>query len=137
MTIPKDELSLLIRDWYYAASEGKVEEFLSYFLQDDRTAYIGTDPSEIWYGFHEIRSNIEENFRIYGKWTIMSKNMVVQRLGDTAVFSDEVELSARYEGSSIAEDARVTGILIRSNDAWKIIQVHLSFGTPNKELLPG
>jgi ketosteroid isomerase-like protein len=135
--IPKDELSTLIRDWYYSASEGKMDQFLSFFAQDERAVYFGTDPDEQWYGSEQIRSFFEDLFRTYGKWTIMSKKLVVQQLGEGAIFSDEVELSARYGESSIAQDARMTGALIRQNGQWKVIQAHFSFGVPNSELLPG
>jgi ketosteroid isomerase-like protein len=137
MAIPSDELSLLIREWYYAASEGHVEHFLKFFVRDGRTSYFGTDPSEIWYGFDQIKENLEENFRTYGKWNIMSKNLRVHKTGDMAVFSDEVELSARFQESSIAEDARMSGVLVRENGEWKILQAHFSLGIPNSELLPG
>ena len=137
MAIPQDELSLLIRDWYYAASEGKVEEFLKHFLPENTTVYFGTDPQEIWYGFDQIRANVIENFKTYGKWTIMSKNLVIRELNGAAVFTDEVEISARYGGSSIAEDGRISGVLVRTGQEWKILQVHLSFGVSNSELLPG
>jgi len=137
MAIPKDELSLLIREWYYAASEGKVDAFLSFFLKNESTTYFGTDPHELWYGYDQIKENIEENFRTYGKWTVMSKNLQIYRVGDAAVFTDEVELSARYGGSSIAEDARMSGVLTFQDGQWKIAHVHFSFGIPNRELLPG
>jgi ketosteroid isomerase-like protein len=137
MVVPKDELSLFIRDWYYTASEGQVEAFLDCFLKDETTTYFGTDPHELWYGFDQIRQNMEENFRTYGKWTIMSKNLRVKRTGDAAIFTDEVELSARYGGSSIAEDGRMSGVLVLQNGKWKIAQVHFSLGIPNQELLPG
>ena len=137
MVVPKDELALLIREWYYAASEGNVESFLNYFLNSEDTSYFGTDPHEVWYGFDQIKENVEENFRMYGKWTIMSKNLQVHKVGDSAVFTDEVELSARYGGSSIAEDARMSGILTLQSGTWKILHVHFSFGIPNQELLPG
>src|SRR5688500_3924211 len=113
MVVPKDELSLFIRDWYYAASEGQVDVFLSRFLQDDSTTYFGTDPHELWYGYEQIKENIQENFRTYGKWTVMSKNLQVHRVGDAALFTDEVELAARFGGSSIAEDARMSGVLVK------------------------
>jgi ketosteroid isomerase-like protein len=137
MVVPKDELSLVVREWYYAASEGQVEQFLSFFLQDASATYFGTDPHELWYGFDQIKENIEENFRMYGKWTVMSKNLQVHRIGDSAVFTDEVELSARYGGSSIAEDARMSGVLVLKEGKWKIAQVHFSLGIPNRDLLPG
>lgn len=137
MTVPKDELSLLIREWYYAASEGQVEKFLEFFLKDERTTYFGTDPSELWYGYDQIKSNFEENFREYRKWTIMSKNLSVHRFGEVVVFTDDVELSAHHGDTGIAEDARMTGVLINSQGGWKIIQAHFSLGVPNRELLPG
>ena len=137
MVVPKDELSLLIREWYYAASEGKVEAFLNYFLKNETAFYIGTYPNEVWYGYEQIKDNIEENFQTYGKWTVMSKNLQTHRNGDTAFFTDEVELSARFGGSSIADDARMSGVLVMENGQWKIAQVHFSFGIPNRDLLPG
>ena len=137
MAIPTDELSLLIRDWYYSASEGHMEKFLDFFLKDERTTYFGTDPSELWYGYDQIRSNMEENFKHYKKWTIMSKNLVLHQFGDVAVFTDDVELSAHFQDTGMVEDARMTGVLIRKDGQWKIIQAHFSLGTPNSELLPG
>jgi hypothetical protein len=136
MVVPRDELSLKIRDWYYAGSEGQVDAFLNFFLKDSKTTYFGTDPGELWYGFEEIETNLRENFRIYGKWTIMSKNLLVQELGEIAIFSDDVELSVRHGENSIAEEARVTGVLVRKDTDWKLLQVHLSFGIPNQKLLP-
>jgi ketosteroid isomerase-like protein len=137
MPIPKDELSLLIREWYYAASEGQIEKFFDFFVQDERATYFGTDPHELWYGFQQIRANVEENFKTYGSWTVMSKNLQVNQVGDVAIFTDEVELSARLQSSSIAEDARMSGVLVREKDGWKILQAHFSFGIPNTDLLPG
>jgi ketosteroid isomerase-like protein len=137
MAIPKDELSLQIREWYYAASEGQVERFLDFFLKEEETVYFGTDPHELWYGYEQIRQNFEENFKTYGKWSIMSKNLQVFQAGEVAVFTDEVELAARFKESSFAEDARMSGVLIRRDGKWKIIQAHFSLGVPNSELLPG
>ncbi len=135
--IPKDELSTLIRDWYYSASEGQAEKFLAYFVQDSRTVYFGTDPDEQWYGYDQIGSFFEDLFRTYGKWSIMSKKLVIHQVGDVALFSDEVELCATYGASSIAQDGRMTGALLRQNGQWRIVQAHFSFGTPSSELLPG
>jgi ketosteroid isomerase-like protein len=101
------------------------------------TIYFGTDPEEQWYGFEQVRENFQENFQTYGKWTIMSTNLRIHQSGDVAFFSDEVELSARYKDSSIAEPGRMTGTLLRRNGQWKIAQAHFSFGVSNRELLPG
>lgn len=137
MVVPKDELAILVREWYYAASEGQVEQFLNFFLKDERTCYFGTDPGELWYGYDQIRANMEENFKQYKKWTIMSKNLVVHQFGEVAVFTDEVELSAHYGDTGIAEESRMTGVLIRHQGEWKILQAHFSLGVTNAELLPG
>lgn len=137
MVVPTDELAVLIRDWYYAASEGQTKEFLDYFVHDDRTVYFGSDPAEIWYGYEAVRQGLTENFGTYGKWTMMSKNLVLQQLGDSAFFTDDVELSVRHGGNSFAEDARVSGVLVRQDIGWKIIQVHVSFGVSNSKLLSG
>jgi uncharacterized protein (TIGR02246 family) len=135
--IPKDEMSAVIREWYYSASEGQAEKFLSFFAQDPRTVYFGTDPEEQWYGYDQIKSFFTDLFRTYGKWAIMSKNLNVEQFGEIALFSDEVEISATHGASSIAQDGRMTGALMKQNGQWKIVQAHFSFGTPSSELLPG
>jgi len=135
--IPKDEMSAVIREWYYSASEGQADKFLSFFSQDSRTVYFGTDPEEQWYGYDQIKSFFTDLFRTYGKWAIMSKNLNVHQFGDVVLFNDEVEISATHGASSIAQDARMTGALMKQNGQWKIIQAHFSFGTPSSELLPG
>jgi ketosteroid isomerase-like protein len=137
MAVPTDELSLFIRDWYYAASEAQSEAFLGFFLDSPETVYLGSDPQESWYGIDEIRANFLENFKTYGKWTVMSKDLRVYQAGEVAYFTDEVEFSARLGGSSIAEDARMSGVLIKKDGKWKIAQAHFSFGVPNQQLLPG
>jgi ketosteroid isomerase-like protein len=137
MVVPKDELSLTIRDWYYAASEAQSDAFLDFFLDSEDTVYIGSDPQEQWHGINEIKTNFQDNFKKYGKWTIMSKNLVVHQSGDMAYFTDDVEFSARYGSSSLAEDGRMSGVLLLQNGKWKIAQAHFSFGVSNDQLLPG
>jgi hypothetical protein len=53
MPVPTDELSLFIRDWYYAAS-GAIGS-ISRFSDSPETVYLGSDPQESWYGIGEIR----------------------------------------------------------------------------------
>ena len=109
--IPKDEMSTVIREWYYSASEGQAEKFLSYFAQDPASVYFGTDPEEQWYGYDQIKSFFTDLFSTYGKWSIMSKNLNVHQFGEIVLFNDEVEISATHGASSIAQDARMTGAL--------------------------
>jgi hypothetical protein len=95
MPVPTDELSLFIRDWYYAASEAQSEAFLSFFLDSPETVYLGSDPQ----GPPGIASANFWHFKTYGKWTIMSKNGWFIK-HEMQHFSRIVEFSARLGGSA-------------------------------------
>jgi len=106
--------------YHAAAAEG---DWSTYFdLMSEDGVFLGTDASERW---------IKNEFRAYAGnrtgWVYrsVSRNINLTPDGMSAWF-DEMLDSLSY-GTS-----RGTGVLIRTNEGWKISQYHLTFPIPNE-----
>ncbi len=90
-------------------------------LMSEDAIFLGTDASERW---------DKPTFKAYARptkgWTyaVRERHVNFTPDGNTAWF-DELLDNAKY-GTS-----RGTGVLIRTNDGWKISQYHLTFPLPN------
>lgn len=109
----------VLDNFHNAAANG---EWTGYFdLMSDDGVFIGTDARERW---------TKSEFRLYSSgsngWAYMplQRNINITPDGLSAWF-DEALLSQNY-GSS-----RGTGVLIRTNEGWKISQYHLTLPIPN------
>ncbi len=115
----KKAINEVLNQFHTAASKADWDTYLA--LTADDLVFIGTDASERW---------SKEDLKTYGAasngWTYTPKERHVDITpdGNTAWF-DELLDQVKY-GTS-----RGTGVLIRTNDGWKIQQYHLTFPIPN------
>jgi ketosteroid isomerase-like protein len=115
----KDNVSNTLSDFHEAASKA---DWNAYFgLMSDDAIFLGTDAGERW---------DKATFQGYASktsgwtYTLRERNINLTPDGNSAWF-DELLDSESY-GTS-----RGTGVLIRTNDGWKISQYHLTFPIPN------
>ncbi len=107
-------------DSFHDAAAGA--EWDRYFgLLTDDSIFLGTDASERW-----DKPTFEAYARPTNGWAyaVRERHVNFTPDGNTAWF-DELLDNAKY-GTS-----RGTGVLIRTNDGWKISQYHLTFPLPN------
>lgn len=115
----KEDVDGTLTAFHTAASKADWDTYFS--LLTDDSVFMGTDASERW---------SKAEFQAYASktrgWTYDKKNrfIYVAKDGKTAWF-DEMLYNATY-GTS-----RGTGVLIRTNSGWKIIQYNLTFPIPN------
>ncbi len=109
----------VLTNFHQAASEAAWDKYFS--LLTDDSIFIGTDVGERW---------DKPTFRGYASktkgWTYTKRerHIDISTDGNTAWF-DEILDNLNY-GTS-----RGTGVMIRTNNGWKIIQYHLTFPIPN------
>jgi ketosteroid isomerase-like protein len=120
-SLQQDEQSIarVLDGFHHAAAQG---DWAAYFdLMSDDAVFIGTDASERW---------PKAEFRAYAGtrsgwvYLVRSRNINLTPSRDSAWF-DEILDSASYG------TCRSTGVLIRTEDGWKISQYHLTFPIPN------
>ncbi|MEX0299886.1 MAG: nuclear transport factor 2 family protein [Kordiimonas sp.] len=115
----KGKVSAVLDQLHQAASDA---DWKTYFnLYTENSTFLGTDVSERW-----DKATFQKYAGQSNGWTyhLRERNIDLTPDGNSAWF-DEVLDSEKY-GTS-----RGTGVLIRTNEGWKITQYHLTFPLPN------
>jgi ketosteroid isomerase-like protein len=113
----------VLDSFHEAASKADGNLYFSLFV--DGGVFIGTDVSERW-SIAEFKAYAEPYFSEGQGWTFTPKerHIEISPQGDAAWF-DEVLWNDTY-GTS-----RGTGVLLQTDDGWRIAQYHLTFPIPN------
>jgi len=121
---PAVAVDAVLTAFHAAAASADGERYFG--LLTDDAVYIGTDASERW-TVAEFRAFAEPYFSAGHGWTYTatSRHIVIGPDGATAWF-DEL-LSNQAYGTT-----RGTGVLVRSDDVWRIAQYHLTIPIPNE-----
>ena len=120
----KDDVSSVLDHLHLYASEANSIKYFSLFTNG--AIYIGTDADETWNMKH-FKDFAHPYFSKGKGWTYTSNNRHIyfSQSKQTAWF-DEMLFNESYG------ETRGTGVLIKSDNGWKISQYHLAFPIPNK-----
>lgn len=112
-----------------AFEKESVEMFDNVMAKDTGMVTFGTDASERWVGFDEVRDSFAKQVGAFEVERIDTKNQVIKTSssGEVAWFSQIVDwhISSNGKPHTIPE-IRVTGVLEKRGTKWKIVQFHTS-----------
>ena len=119
---PKDEINELMDNWHIAAATADEEIFFGSMTEDG--VYIGTDASERWLR-DEMKEWSEKYFDQESAWDFKptERNITLSPDGTMAWFD---ELLDTWMGV-----CRSSGVVILTEEGWKIKHYHLSIAVPN------
>ncbi len=123
--VTKEEqiISLTLDKFHQAAAEANAEVYLSLLAND--AVFLGTDASERWTK-KQFSAFVLPYFNQGKGWLYEMKDRNISLLGDNLVaFFDEILENENYGR------CRGTGVLIKTNQGWKISQYNLSIMVPN------
>ena len=106
-----------------------ITKFEEIMARDPSMVTFGTDASERWVGFEAVRDSFAKQVSAFEVEKINTSNQVIKIGGEGSVawFSQVVDWSISINGSSQSVPGiRVTGVLEKSSDGWKIVQFHTS-----------
>ena len=115
----------LLEKWHYSAAIADEDAFFGFMTQD--AVYIGTDATERWTR-DELKVWSKKYFDAPSAWDFkpLSRNINIGPGGQIAWFD---ELLDTQMGT-----CRSTGMLIRQDEAWKLVHYQLSVTLPNDKL---
>jgi hypothetical protein len=136
-TSVKTEQALLVLNNLLVAQEtGDLEKFSACFKQDNETVNIGTDIDEIWVGWKPFYTYMRKMIETRKGLKINAKNtnLNVSDNGDVAWYSQLIDTCIETKGDPFRlEGFRHTGVMLKINNQWKIIQSHMSIGYEPEE----
>jgi ketosteroid isomerase-like protein len=118
------EVGAFLIDFHAAEAEGAARDYLGHFRED--AVIFGTAPGER-YDLGVFRSRVQRAFSggRGRKSEILSRNITVDEGGTTAWFDELVRREAGIE-------LRITGVLRRGEDGWKIVLLDKVIPVPNE-----
>ena len=123
-TIVKEEIQLqnLINDWHKDAAIGDLESFFE--KMDKNAIYLGTDASEKW-TTDELKEFCKIHFADGNGWDFkpIKREIYFNEKMDFAWFDEQLNT---WMGVCMS-----SGVLIKTNDGWKIKHYQLSMAVPN------
>ncbi|MCO4800272.1 MAG: nuclear transport factor 2 family protein [Colwelliaceae bacterium] len=119
-----DAINNTIDRFHAAAAEANYNEYFD--LLADEGVFLGTDASERWTK-EEFKAFVLPHFSKGNGWSYQStqRNITFIESTDT-VFFDELLINDFYG------QCRGSGILIKRNNKWQILQYNLSIPVPNQ-----
>jgi hypothetical protein len=114
-------------DFYDRLSVGDVASFSDVVSSDPSTLIIGTAPGE----FVRDREQLKEGFEAEGA-RIDGGNPVAYEEGTLGWLTDEPTF--HFPGD-VSLKARVTAVLHKEDDRWKLLHMHVSVGVPDEEVM--
>jgi len=117
------DVDAVLDDFHDAASQADAERYFGHFT--DHAVFFGTDITERW-TVDEFKAYAMPFFNEGRGWTYVkqSRHVFHSDDGDTAWF-DEILLNENFG------ETRGTGVLLHTEDGWKIAQYHLTLPVPN------
>ena len=120
---PEDAVATILDSFHAAAATADGETYFE--LLTDNAIYIGTDAAERW-TVDEFRSFAEPYFDSGRGWTYTATERHVDLAPDgTVAWFDEILWNESYG------TCRGTGVLLLTENGWRIAQYHLTFPVPN------
>ena len=114
----------------YQSFEDKDIDLMSEVMAHDQSMLsFGTGISDLHNSWTEWRKNHIVQFKAFDKAKINSKNMNVylSQNSNVAWFADVSDWTLIVENDTIEmKDIRITGVLEKRNNVWKIVQIHAS-----------
>tara|TARA_B100000579_G_C22581334_1_gene733654 strand:- start:77 stop:607 length:531 start_codon:yes stop_codon:yes gene_type:complete len=114
------DINKVLDEFHAAAAKADTQSYLNYLTKD--AVFLGTDEWERWPKFPDFNAYVKKRFKDGSGWNYIpdKREIKISQNKDIAWF-DEVIISVnnnRFRG---------TGVLIKSNDKWKIAHYALSF----------
>lgn len=129
---PQEEIAQIenILDQYVIANENQDFSIIErIWAEEDNIAMIGTDSDELLVGWNEIRDAIQHQFDAFEDTYVSVNNQKIHlgESGKTAWFYETLNYNFIYRGEAMSfEGIRFTGVLVKKDGNWEIVQGHLS-----------
>ena len=126
-TNDKKEINKVLDDLHYYASKADGKNYFNLF--DEDAVFFGTDSKERW-PIAEFKTYTTERFSDGIGWTYypINRNIYIDKDKNTAWFDEELN-NDKYGVF------RGTGVLINTENGWKISQYNLLLPIPNELLI--
>jgi len=125
----KSNVEKIVKELYQSYEQKDIDLMSEVMAHDESMLSFGTGISDIHKSWKEWKENHIAQFEAIDEAKINSKNLNVylSRTGNVAWFADITDWTLVIQKETIQmNDVRITGVLEKRNNVWKIVQIHAS-----------
>jgi len=128
-----EEIRAVMMRYYEAISNADLEAMKRMFSRQDGVLLIGTDPNEWWPGYDKVVEIWQAQFEAMGSgFPVKSTGLHALSAGNVGWAADR-PIFVFPDGTEMP--FRITTVLHKEPDGWKVVMSHASFGVSNEESL--
>lgn len=123
------EATKVVNQFPTALESGNMDVFSQIMAHDNNLVAFGTDSAEYWVGYSAVEQALKEQMASFSdiKFIVSNQKVNVSDDGDAAWFSETADWSMTAGGQPVdLKGLRITGVLAKKSDGWKIVQLHFS-----------
>lgn len=118
------EVKSFFNKFVNAYSKEDIERYLNLFSQDENLVMLGT--AEKWLGWEEYHNAPAQEKERFEEISLSYDWLKIGSHGSVAWIASEVKVTLKVGVEIMTIPARLTGVLIKKEDQWKIVQGHIS-----------
>ncbi len=124
----KNEIKSVLENMSKAFATKNVELYMSLYDSEPDLVIYGSQSGEKWTKLSDFRESVIKNWDMVEciKVTYDWHRIELNTVGDTAWFASELTFATEMGGQKRNIPGRLTGVLIKKNNAWKFTQTHYS-----------
>ena len=118
----------IIREFVQGLEKADTEKVLGFYAKSPRTVLIGTG-DDLLVGYDAVESFYREFIPILNKWQkreFIVSDLKIRIIDGVAWFYSKLILKYEQFEKQVEKNVRFTGILIKEEGIWKLVQVHTS-----------
>jgi hypothetical protein len=127
------EVEQLAMAWLAGMKAGDAVAVASLFVENEATTVIGNGAEQWFTGDAYTTKRLDDSLGEHGGIPFEPGSPTGWAAGDTGWFADRVTIV--FPAKTIP--LRMTGVAIRQDNAWRLVQLHVSAGVSDEDLLAG
>jgi len=131
LSVKKAKVNTVLDEMIQVLETENIDLLSQIVAHDSDMVCFGTDKAERIVGWEALKAEMEQQFADTENSTLSVKNRLIQvhESGRVAWFSEIIDWHIESQGQLIEiEGLRGTGVLVKRNGEWNIIQLHYSIG---------
>ena len=125
----RQEVETVVKGVYSAFEALDANKLDENFSHTETLTAFGTDEDEFFYGWEQYKSIHQVQFKAVKRFQFKSMDMRTFEHDETAWFSDRVHWTIETKaGEKVDTNVRITGVLVKEQGRWRIVQWHVSQG---------
>ena len=127
----QNEIMQVFQDMADSFAEKDSKKYLDLFAKNTDIVIYGSQEGEKWTSVKEYMKSVDNNWSFAEKITIQYDWIKIDSFKDVAWVATDVIFKSKIKNKVMAVPGRMTAVLKKIDDNWKIVQSHFSMEMRN------